>query len=699
MTEERFRRTKSTAAASAIALVVAALIVGLAPFVIGHRVSAAPQLGTQLSSSTSTFTVTSTVYPSPACTGSPALLYPGVARCDVFTVQNTLNVPITVQSVTSSLDPNFAAPPAQCAPPTSFTLPTFSGAVAVPAGASVNLAGVPIELQDSGANQSACKNLQYHFVYSGTAQFTDATSTALTSSPNPATPGQSVTFKATVTPANPSADPSLPTGSVSFYKCTTSSVCTPSAPNLLGSGSIGAGGVATLSTSTLSTGTAFVEAVYGASGTDFSGSTSNVVTQVVTSTTIGTSSSLTSSPNPSTHGASVTFTDTVSSGAGTPNGPVTFYSCTTSACGTKTSIGTGTLSSGKVTLSTSTLPVGTTYVEAVYGGSGNYLTSTSNVVTQVVTSTTIGTSSSLTSSPNPSTHGASVTFTDTVSSGAGTPNGPVTFYSCTTSACGTKTSIGTGTLSSGKVTLSTSTLPVGTTYVEAVYGGSGNYLTSTSNVVTQVVTISVPSFCTPNTYNPIVGNPWFPVLYGTSRSDFIDAFGGSYWINGLGGNDCIDAGDGNNVIFDAGGNDVVVAGNGNDAVILGDGNDKVTVGNGSDGVEAGNGNDTITLGNGWGSGVFVGDGADTVTVGGGSYNHVALGHGADSVTVQNGSHDEIVGGNGNETVFLGAGTDNSYVGQPHHTNTCHLPKPPSSWHATAAAYYHDTITNCTVVTP
>jgi len=53
----------------------------------------------------------------------------------------------------------------------------------------------------------------------------------------------------------------------------------------------------------------------------------------------------------------------------------------------------------------------------------------------------------------------------------------------------------------------------------------------------------------------------------------------------------------------------------------------------------------------------------------------------------------------NETVSLGAGSYNAYFGAPGKTNVCHLPTPPASWHGTAAAYYHDTITNCTVVTP
>ena len=85
----------------------------------------------------------------------------------------------------------------------------------------------------------------------------------------------------------------------------------------------------------------------------------------------------------------------------------------------------------------SSLPVGTTYVEAIYGGSGTYASSTSNIVAQVVNA--LGTTSVLTSSPNPSTYGTSVTFTDTVSASTGTPSGTVTFYSCGTSSnCSSK---------------------------------------------------------------------------------------------------------------------------------------------------------------------------------------------------------------------------------------------------------------------
>ncbi len=358
--------------------------------------------------------------------------------------------------------------------------------------------------------------------------------------------------------------------------------------------------------------------------------------------------------------------------------------------------GTETLSGGKATYSTSTLPVGTTYVETVYAASGNYGGSTSNVVSQVVN--TLSTTSVLTSAPNPSSYGTSVSFTDTVSASSGTPAGSATFYSCTTSACSTKSSLATETLSGGKATYSTSTLPVGTTYVETVYAASGNYGGSTSNVVSQVV-LSVPSVCASGGYSDvIVGTPADPFLYGTNGNDLIYAFGASYWIDGYAGNDCVDVGDGNNVIFDGNGNDGVFAGNGSNAVILGNGNDKVSLGNGSDGVKIGDGNDTVTVGNGSDSGITVGNGSDTVAIGTGSYNDVNLGSGTDTVTIQ-GSHDDIDGGAGNETIYLGSGTYNSYSGQAHHTNVCHLPAPPSSYHGSAAAYYHDTFTNCTVVSP
>ena len=199
---------------------------------------------------------------------------------------------------------------------------------------------------------------------------------------------------------------------MTFYSCPTASCASTTS---LGTGTLSSG-QATFSTSSLPVGTTYVEAVYGGASTNFNGSTSNVITQVVNTSGVSTTTSLTSAPNPSVFGGSVVFTATVArtSGTGTPTGTVNFYTCTSATnCSSPTSLGSGTLSSGKATYSTSSLPVGNTYVEAVYQGvTGSYSPSTSSIITQVVN--IVGTSTALTSSPNPSTYGTSVTFTATV---------------------------------------------------------------------------------------------------------------------------------------------------------------------------------------------------------------------------------------------------------------------------------------------
>ena len=396
-------------------------------------------------------------------------------------------------------------PPTGCTA-SDLSLPTFSGPLNVPGSGSASTTGLPIELKDDGDQSPQCENQTLDFTYTGSAQYTDSTSTSLASSSpgNTSTSGSSVTFTATTTETSAGSDSTGPTGTVTFYSCTTN---TCGSTTSLGTGTVGSNGQAMFSTSTLPVGSNYIEAVYGGSGTNLTGSTSNVVTQTVTSGSLSTTSSLTSSPNPSTYGH---LGDLQRHGLGLfgyagRHGDV-LHRARPRTCGTKTSLGTGTLSAGKATYATSSLPVGTTYVEAVYRASGNDLGSTSNVVTQVVNA--LSTTSSLTSSPNPSSYGSSVSFTDTVSASSGTPGGSVTFYSCTTTTCRPRPRSGPGP-SSGKATYATSSLPVGTTYVEAVYSASGNDLGSTSNVVAQVVnalstTSSLTSSPNPSSYGSSV---------------------------------------------------------------------------------------------------------------------------------------------------------------------------------------------------
>ena len=184
--------------------------------------------------------------------------------------------------------------------------------------------------------------------------------------------------------------------------------------------------------------------------------------------------SLVSSRNPSVFGQSVTFTATVSSSlGGTPTGKVTFQNG-------GGPLATISLSGGIAHYSTSKLGAGSFSITALYGGDSQNGSSTSAPVNQKVFAKTTTT---LTSSPNPSTSGEAVTFTATVTSslGAPPPDGePITFMKGTTV-------LGTGALSGGSASFTTSTLPVGTSYIKAVYGGDSTFAGSKSTAVAQVV--------------------------------------------------------------------------------------------------------------------------------------------------------------------------------------------------------------------
>jgi hypothetical protein len=282
------------------------------------------------------------------------------------------------------------------------------------------------------------------------------TTTKLTSSLNPSTYGQSVTFTASVTPATSGT----PTGSVEFLDGST----------LLETVTL-SGGKATLATSTLSAAAHTITAVYEASSS-YAGSTSAAVTQTVKKA--ATTTTLATSVTPSTFGEAVKFTASVKTSAvGAPTGTVTFEE-------NGTSIGAATLSSGEAAFTTETLPVGTHTITAVYSGSADLSTSTSAGIAEVTTAAK--TTTTLTASPNPSADGASVTFTVKVTAATGpVPTGTVTLKN------GSAT-IGSAALNTaGTVAFSDSTLTVGTHSITAVYAGSTDDLTSTSAAVAQVV--------------------------------------------------------------------------------------------------------------------------------------------------------------------------------------------------------------------
>ncbi len=180
------------------------------------------------------------------------------------------------------------------------------------------------------------------------------TTTTLGSSLNPSKFGQQVTLTASVIPSSA-------TGTVTFKD----------GGSDLGTSPL-SGGSATYVNSALSIGSHSVTAVY-AGDTNYSGSTSDPLTQTVNKA--DTTTAVISSLNPSIVGDSVTFTATV-----TPSvtGTVQFFD----GAG---SLGTGTLNgSSQTTLATAALSAGDHSITGVYSGNAAYNTSTSPTLTQTV---------------------------------------------------------------------------------------------------------------------------------------------------------------------------------------------------------------------------------------------------------------------------------------------------------------------------
>ena len=297
-----------------------------------------------------------------------------------------------------------------------------------------------------------------------------ATTTTVTAAPNPASLGESVTLTATVAPASGTG---TPTGTVTFYDGTTS----------LGTGTLSSG-TATYSTSSLAVGTHSITASYGGD-TSNEASTSSAVTVTVTVNALATTATaLTASSTSAAAGTAITFTAAVkgASGSAAPTGTVTFYDGATS-------LGTGTLSAGSATYTTSSLAVGVHSITASYGGDANNRSSTSIAISVTITATPLVSTTTLTSSSASIAAGSSVTFTAVVAPPSGTttvPTGTVTFLNGTTT-------LGTGTLNgSGAATYTTTSLPAGTDSITAQYGGDGVFATSTSTAVSVVV--GTPNF-------------------------------------------------------------------------------------------------------------------------------------------------------------------------------------------------------------
>ena len=336
----------------------------------------------------------------------------------------------------------------------------------------------------------------------------DPTATTVSSSVNPSVTGQPVTFTATVTSNSPGSG--TPTGSVTF-KVNGSVVCTAVALN--GSGQ------ATCTVSNLvHAGSPYsVTAFYTGPG-DYSSSdnTGSPLSQVVGAGS--TSTTLTSLPNPSTYGQSVTFTATVTAvgpGVGTPSGTVTF-----TADGGTVLCASVPMVSGVATCSLNTLIAGTHTVVATYNASGDFGGSTSPILLQGVNQSY--TTTTVVADVNPQSAHTTVTFTVTVAPvtpGGLIPTGTVNVSDGTVYLCINVPLNGSG---QGICVLPAGFVPANHTIVGS-YNGDGNYRQSSGSMVEVIgptstavsMTTSPADYGEPLTFTFQVSSPVGPVPSGT----------------------------------------------------------------------------------------------------------------------------------------------------------------------------------------
>ena len=136
-------------------------------------------------------------------------------------------------------------------------------------------------------------------------------------------------------------------------------------------------------------------------------------------TKANTTTTLVAAPNPSVVGQSMFLTATISAVSGSPSGAVTF-----SAGGNP--LGSGPISSGVATFSTTALISGTHVITAAYSGDSAFNASTSTALTLTVNATSKAkTTTTLTVAPKPLIVGQPQVFTVTVTGPGGTPTGTV----------------------------------------------------------------------------------------------------------------------------------------------------------------------------------------------------------------------------------------------------------------------------------
>lgn len=286
------------------------------------------------------------------------------------------------------------------------------------------------------------------------------TTTTLVSNSDPSNYEQPVQFTATVTAAS-----GKPKGTLVFLD---SEASTAGAVFVLGYAKL-SNGSASFSTSSLTPGPHFFAAAFEGSGAfqpSASAQLNQVVNQVSSTTSVGSSS------DPARIDTPVTYTATVTNKYGLGiGGSMAFQDG-------GTQIADVLVSNGRASYTTHYSRIGVHSITAVYSGDQNNSRSTSPALTQDIDGAS---KTAVATSESPSLPGQPVTFAATIASMYGTiPNGElVTFYN-------DLTPIGTAPTASGVATFTTSSLTATTHLIKATYAGDATFIPSTGHV-TQVV--------------------------------------------------------------------------------------------------------------------------------------------------------------------------------------------------------------------
>jgi hypothetical protein len=298
-----------------------------------------------------------------------------------------------------------------------------------------------------------------------------ATITQVTSSQNPSSFGQSVTFTSTVTPTSSSS--SQPSGTVQFFDDGT----------LLGTESTGSpsSDQASLTVSNLVGGTQSITAQYGGNS-NFTGSTSGTYDQVVNP--LSTTTTVSGTPSPALIGQPVTYTASVSP---IPDGgTVAFTDNGGPICGS-VSVNTST-GQAACPVTYTAAQAGIHTVTAAFSGDADYAYSLSNALDEDVQ---IPTTTAVASSANPSVPQEPVVFSATVSP---VPDGGTVGFTdngTPVSGCGAESVSATSGIATCPLTFTAD----GTYNVVAAYSGDDLYAPSqggplVQSVVPIVVTVS-----------------------------------------------------------------------------------------------------------------------------------------------------------------------------------------------------------------